>query len=204
MSNQVVLVSFPGDKHHVAFPGEQAGRPDSLFAIHDGERLSSVVGVQPGQHVVDDGLRLLKPWVVRGDDEAVAAFGCFLRHEGAFPFVPVATGSYHRDDFPFPFEHVVYGVEHVGKRVGRMGIVHNGGKPLGRSECLEPAGYRVQRAEGHKHLFFRPSQEHGGTEYGQQVVGIEPSNKLYSQLVVVEVEQHPVEMRFQDASLEVA
>lgn len=62
----------------------------------------------------------------------------------------------------------------------------------------------MQRAEGNQYILFFLAKQYGSTEYRQQVVGIELSDETYCQFVIVEVEQHSLEMRLQDFAFEVA
>ena len=59
-------------------------------------------------------------------------------------------------------------------------------------------------AKGNEYVFLFLAKQYGSSEYSQQIGCIELADKLNSQLVIVEIEQHSFEMRFQYPSFEVA
>ena len=197
-------MALSGNQDDVARLRQQAGGLDCLAAVGDADGLLHVVLVESGEHVVDDVLRLLEAGVVGGDDDTVAQSCRLLCHEGTFAFVAVAAGTHHGDDFPLAFQHAVDGVQHVDQGIGRVGVVHDGGESLRRAEGVETSGYGVEGAECHQHVFFLLAQQHGGSEHRQQVACVELADEADSQFTVVEVEQHPFEVRLQHLALEVA
>ena len=89
----IVLVALAGYEDDVTFLGQHGGRLDGLTTVGNADDLLHLLGVQPGQHVVDDILWLLKARIVAGDDDAVALLDGLLGHQWALALVAVAPCS---------------------------------------------------------------------------------------------------------------
>ena len=126
----IVLMSLAGNENNVALLGHHAGSAYSLATVDNGDNLLHLLWIESGEHVVDDVLRFLETWVVACDNHTVALLDSLLSHERTLALVAVATCSTHGDDMSFAVEHLVYGVEHILKSVGRVGVVDNS-----RAEC---------------------------------------------------------------------
>ena len=92
-----------------------------------------------------------------------------LRHEWSFAVVTVASGSAHRDDVSLAVQHLVYGVEHVLKGVGRVGVIHDCCETRGRGYWLQSAADAVQRAQRHENLLRLLAQHASRGVDGEEV-----------------------------------
>ena len=119
----IVLVPLAGHKHNITLLCHHASRLDGFLAVDDCQHLLHLLLVQPGYHIVDDSLRILKTGVVTRDDDLVALLHGFLCHERALVVVTVATGTTNSDDMSLAVEHLMDGIEHVLQSIGRVGVV---------------------------------------------------------------------------------
>ena len=150
----IVFVPFSGNEYHVPFFCKHAGRADRFFPVGDAERFSHIFRIQSGKHIVDNLLWLFKTRIVRCDNHPVTGFRCFLCHDGAFPLIAVAAGTYYGDHFSFAFEYSMNGVQYIHQRVRSMCIVNDGRYPFRRTDGIETSGYRMERTERKKYIFL--------------------------------------------------
>ena len=121
---------------------------DSFLTVNNREHLLHLLGVEACQHVVDDGLRLLKAGIVGGDDDAVALLHSLLGHERTLSLVAIAACSADGDDLStLAVKHLVDGVEHILQGIGRMSIVDNGRYTVLRTDGFQTTCHALQGAE---------------------------------------------------------
>ena len=89
------LVALAGDDHHVPGLGHPDGQPDGLGPVRLDHRLRP--GVHAGPDLLDDGRRVLRAGVVRGQHGDVRPAGGHGPHLRPLPLVPVSTAPEHAD-----------------------------------------------------------------------------------------------------------
>lgn len=127
----VRLVSFSSHQNHITRLRHHHGRPDGLTAVGNTNHLGALLIVESGQHILNNGLRFLKAWIIAGDDYAVAEISCFASHQRTLALVTIAAGAAYGDDVPFLTNDFADGLKHILQSIGRMGIIHNGTKAFG-------------------------------------------------------------------------
>ena len=93
--------------------------------------------------------------------------------------------------------------QHVGQRVGRVGIVDDGRVAVGRLHRLQSATHAVEGRERHEDVLGSLAQHACGAIDRQQVAHIELTDKLHTHLMAVYVEVHASEVHLDDACAEV-
>ena len=133
--------------------------------------LHVALGVHPlhaRQDILDDILRPLGAWVVRGDHHQVSQLGGHRPHEGALAPVPVSAAAEHTDQ-PARSE-VPGGGKDVLQGIRRVGIVDDDGVGRGDRHHLHPALHPPHRTQGGGRLVQRDVQAEPACQRRQGVV----------------------------------
>ena len=68
----VVFMTLASYQHHIAFLGQHTGGADGFAAVGDRQYFLHLLRGKPSEHIIDNGLGLLVPWIVARDDDTVA------------------------------------------------------------------------------------------------------------------------------------
>ena len=96
------------------------------------------------------------------------------------------------------------GSQHILQSIRRVGIIHDGCKPFRRVDGLQASCHTLESAQHHQHILGLLTQHHRSSIDSQEIAHIELADELHAHLVPVDVEVHPFEMTFYQASSEVA
>ena len=139
--------------------------------------------------------------IVRCQYDLVALPYSLLCHEWPFALVPVSAASADGYHLSLSVEHFVYGVQHVLYCVRCVCIVNDSRHALGRAYRLQSSGYALQHREDEEHLILSLAEHACRAVDSEEIRDIELSDELHSDLTVVNLEQHALEVAFYDACL---
>ena len=131
----VILMSLTSNEDYITFLCHHTGCTNGFPTIDDTDDLLHLLGIETGEHVIDDVLRLFEARIVRGNDDTVTLLHGFLSHQWTFTLVTVTACATDGDDLSFPVEYFVNGIEHILQGIGSVGIVDDGGISLWRVSC---------------------------------------------------------------------
>lgn len=125
----IVFMPFACHEHHIAIACLEDGMTDSFSTVFDSQRATHRIGIigYTGHHVGKDVGRNLKTRIVGCEHHAIAQSSGLGCHDGAFPLVAVAAGTYHGDDTAFLSYYLADSGDYVDHSIRRMGIVDDGG-----------------------------------------------------------------------------
>ena len=191
----VVLVALARNEDYIARLSQHNGRADCLRAVGDAQRLR--LRLDARHHLVEDLLGILGARIIRRENSNIGLARGYRSHLGALRGVAVAAATAHYDESLLGGTDVVDGVDHVLQRIGRVGIIDNGGKPRLRSQRFEATAHRVQGTHRAEHLVATRTQLHRNAIDAGQIVGIKAAYHPYPQLPFVQAQQHTVEEHLQ-------
>ena len=100
--------------------------------------------------------------------------------------------------------YIVNGGNDILQRIGRVGVVDNGGDATLGAQRLEATAHRAQQTHRLQHLVTVCAQQHSRAIDRQQIVGVETAEELHPYLSVADIQQHTVEQHLKHLATEIS
>ncbi len=147
-------MTFAGDKNYVALFSHHTCSLDSFTTIYNTDYFLHLLSIETGEHIINDGLRLFKTWIITSNDHSVTLLYSFLSHYWTFAMVTITTSATYSDHFPLASEYLMNGIENIFQSIGCMGVVHNGCDTILGVDRLEPATNTMERTHSDEDVLW--------------------------------------------------